>query len=149
MTDIIKRLRLVAEEDYRFASEAADEIERLRAELDALRGQKAVAVLFRTQSNQIEALYKGAMCPIDGNHFHKEFVDALPLAEAVPLFLAPQPAIPNRVVNAISVMVAQVMAQATGNSVNSISMPDECVEIAAWLARLPDDTEAPQPGAAK
>ena len=45
MSDIVSGLRRIAEEGYRFAGDAADEIERLRAGLEA--AEKAVAEAYR------------------------------------------------------------------------------------------------------
>ena len=61
----------------------------IRTTLETAEKAEPVAGLFRTQSNKIECFYRGSLTPIDGHHFHREFVDCLPLAAIVPLYSAP------------------------------------------------------------
>lgn len=47
------------------------------------------------------------------------------------------PTIPEPVMSAIGSLLEDGMAQAVANGANSVSMPDEYVEVAAWLCGIP------------
>lgn len=53
MTDIVNGLRRIAEEGYRFAGDAADEIERLRAKIEEMEKQEPVAHVWRCDNGHI------------------------------------------------------------------------------------------------
>lgn len=67
-------------------------------------------------------------------HLHElndAWVAGLPVGTK--LYAVPQPAIPASVKNSIGTILTQVMDLAAANGANSVSMPDEYVEVAAWL----------------
>lgn len=47
------------------------------------------------------------------------------------------PTVPEAVMTAIGTILNEVMEQAVANGANSVSMPDEYVEVAAWLCGIP------------
>jgi hypothetical protein len=52
--------------------------------------QEPVGGLIRNSSNNIiDAVFRGQLCPVDGNQLPQEWVDALPLGKMVPLYLHP------------------------------------------------------------
>ena len=98
----------------------------LRAELDALRAWKAA----------VEAQKPvGYWDPRDDMYFLPGFL--LPHSEAKmePRYACPVPA-QSVPVAAIEKVLAEVMEIAVSNGASSVSMPDEYVEIAAWLHGL-------------
>ena len=58
----------------------------------------------------------------------------MPLPEAPDAQTQPAPSVPRE---AIEKMLTQLMDIAVSNGANSISMPDEYVEVAAWLCGIP------------
>ena len=77
--------------------------------------------------------------PVAYRHLHEdgwEYYDA-PTGDdcddCVPLYDHPSP---NAPVESIGKLLSDAMAQAVANGANSVSMPDEIVEVAAWLAGL-------------
>jgi len=64
-------------------------------------------------------------CPVEPTHW-------MPLPD--PPGAQPAPSVPREAINK---MLTQLMDLAVSNGANSISMPDEYVEVAAWLCGIP------------
>jgi len=66
---------------------------------------------------------------------------------AIDAALAQQPSAPSAEppTAAIGLLLNAAMDQAVSNGANSVSMPDEIVAVAAWLARVAPTAPAPQP----
>lgn len=64
------------------------------------------------------------------------FVDEASPDRVYPVFSAAQ-SIPESTLKALHNILVEVMDNAVRNGANSISMPDEYVEVAAWLSGLP------------
>ena len=120
MTDIVERLNDSLSAGYsELRKEAADEIERLRAKIEAMERQKPAGKFIQHPSN--------GLWEQDG---YGDNPDARPLYALPGAQAQPASSIP---VEAIGKMLADVMAVAVSNGANSVSMPDEYVEIAVWL----------------
>ena len=104
---------------YYRCDEFKKERDALRAELDALRNQEPVGVVWRT----------------DNGHLHgscSRNMDVGTDLYARPL--SPAPSVPR---DAIEKVLTEVMDIAVKNGADSRSMPDEYVEVAAWLCGAP------------
>ena len=118
MTDIVDRLNGSLSAGYsELRKEAALEIERLRAKIEQM--EKQVPICRAEDLRHAEILLPSlGLMPEDKLY-------ALPGAQAQPASSIP--------VEAIGKMLADVMAVAVSNGANSVSMPDEYVEVAVWL----------------
>ena len=135
MNDRTKELECVIADLKQQVLETGKERDALRIELDALRAWKAA----------VEAQKPvGYWDPCDDMYFLPGFL--LPHSEAKmePRYACPVPA-QSVPVAAIEKVLAEVMEIAVSNGASSVSMPDEYVEIAAWLhglATVPKPEEA-------
>ena len=91
----------------------------LRAKIEATEKQEPVASVWRCDNGHIHGSCEKTL-PMGAKLY------ALPGAQA-----QPAPSVPTE---SIGKMLAQVMEAAVANGANSVSMPDELVEVAAWLS---------------
>ena len=101
----------------------ADCVDAAKAEIEALRSKI-------TEMEQQEPVAGGWRC--DNGHIHGSCEKTLPMGAKLYGLAGTQPA-PSVPVEAIGKMLADAMAVAVSNGANSVSMPDEYVEVAVWL----------------
>ena len=92
------------------------ENDELRTKIEAMERQEPVACVWRC----------------DNGHIHGSCEKTLPMGAKLYALATAQPA-PSVPVEAIGKMLADAMAVAVSNGANSVSMPDEYVEVAVWL----------------
>ena len=90
------------------------ENDELRTKIEAMERQEPVACVWRC----------------DNGHIHGSCEKTLPMGLSFTPSPPPAPSVP---VEAIGKMLADAMAVAVSNGANSVSMPDEYVEVAVWL----------------
>ena len=88
---------------------------------DAYQGAMEEVAIWKKRALEVEDLNRKFIAEING-----------PMHMGEPA--QPAPSVP---VEAIGKMLADVMAVAVSNGANSVSMPDEYVEVAAWLQGIP------------
>ena len=121
-------LRLAVRHEADCVDAAKAEIAALRAKITEMEKQKPVAWLHETRRDS-DVVTNAVKCM---------WQRARPMSLAsytIPLYLGAQPA-PSVPVAAIEKVLAEVMEIAVSNGASSVSMPDEYVEIAAWLHGL-------------
>ena len=105
------------------AIEMIERMEKLRAENDELR-------------TKIEAMERqepvASVWRCDNGHIHGSCEKTLPMGAKLYARTGAQPS-PSVPVEAIGKMLADAMVVAVSNGANSVSMPDEYVEVAVWL----------------
>lgn len=128
MTDIVDRLNASLSVGYsELRKEAATTITRLRAKIKQMEQQKPVAKVRLHQTGGNAGIAWSAQ-PLNG-------FDSLPPLRDGDLLCA-LPGAQNVPKEAIAKILAEVMDIAVSNGANSLSMPDEYVEVAAWLCGI-------------
>lgn len=115
------------------AIQAEVECESLRAELASVNKQLHEAIQSDAESI---AMFRKARDERDALRAELDAIKPHPHCDRSCMFQCSQSA-PSVPVAAIEKVLAEVMEIAVSNGANSVSMPDEYVEIAAWLHSLP------------
>jgi len=120
MTDIVERLNDSLSAGYsELRKEAAVEIMRLRAKITEMERQEPVGKIVAFGESLHEPSWRGGRLPPLMTELY-----TLPGAQNVPK-------------EAIAKILTEVMNIAVANGADSRSMPDEYVEVAAWLCGIP------------
>ena len=141
MTDIVERIKDAENATHALFNhifqDAREEIERLRAKIAEMEQQEPVAfALYSGWARKAVYLSESEACEQrDRRQLTADLGGSLEAYQVVPLYALPGAQdVPKE---AIAKILAEVMNIAVSNGADSRSMPDEYVEVAAWLCGIP------------